>query len=342
MLIPSRDVPQADVLSKVVGTVEAVAEGATTYQGIAHAIGEMKERQGRYYRLAGELLDFIYNIKGKNQALLTTKGKQFINSNSEDRKKLLASAVLQSRMIQRVLPFLESKGSIGGTRSDLTSFVETVTQRASPVTIARRVATIVNWLTVIGMLEKRNRTYVLRGMPPHVETIRYETPEEPLFPQKYDLKEYKQASIRAKKERRNITLLVNEAAQERANESHRMLTGLVAKKVRQAGGIPREHKFIDLATKLSNEVYIFEMKSATRTNFLTQVRKAIPQLYEYRYRQQIPRAKLVLVTECPPPKQLGWIIDYVVKDRGLLLAWDGDRRTLHCPPETGDELDFIT
>ena len=65
------------------------------------------------------------------------------------------------------------------------------------------------------------------------------------------------------------------------------------------------------------------------------------QLYEYRYLRQIPSAKLALVMENPPPEQKRPLVDYVVKDRGLLIAWGGDRRTLHYPSELDQQLRFL-
>jgi len=84
------------------------------------------------------------------------------------------------------------------------------------------------------------------------------------------------------------------------------------------------------------------MKSTTNDNVHAQIRRAISQLYEYRYLQRVPDAKLVVVVENPPPQEKRWIVDYVVKDRQLLIAWDGDRTSLQCPTAIGRELRFLT
>jgi hypothetical protein len=55
---------------------------------------------------------------------------------------------------------------------------------------------------------------------------------------------------------------------------------------------------------------------------------AVSQLYEYRYLQNKPPAKLVVVIENQPPVEKQWLLDYVVKDRKLLIAWDGDGKTV--------------
>jgi hypothetical protein len=83
------------------------------------------------------------------------------------------------------------------------------------------------------------------------------------------------------------------------------------------------------------------MKSTTAVNAHSQVRKAISQLYEYRYIQQAPDAKLVVVIENPMPEDKRWLIENVVNDRQLLIAWDGDRTNLHCPDQLRGELGFL-
>lgn len=136
--------------------------------------------------------------------------------------------------------------------------------------------------------------------------------------------------------------MIDDAAKERAETAHQMLMDLVASKVRNAGAIPKNNPIVDLAATVNGEGFLFEMKSTTDKNVHSQIRRAISQLYEYRYLQQIPSARLVVVMENPPPDEKRWLVDYVVKDRGLLIAWDGDMRTLRCPPELSAQLGFLT
>jgi len=140
---------------------------------------------------------------------------------------------------------------------------------------------------------------------------------------------------------RNINILIDAAARERANDSHRMLTDLVARKVRAAGAIPKRNRLIDLSARMRDHDYLFEMKSTTAANAHGQLRAAISQLYEYRYIQNIPTAQLVVVIEHPPPRDVEWMVDYIVRDRGLLIAWDGDRRTVQFPDTIRDHLAFL-
>ncbi len=139
----------------------------------------------------------------------------------------------------------------------------------------------------------------------------------------------------------DIQVLVDAKSKERANESHAMLTKLVAAKVRAAGAIPKRNALVDLAAEVGQSDYLFEMKSTTDKNPRSQVRRAIAQLYEYRYLQKLPTAQMVVVIERPLPAELNWMVDYVVNDRKLLIAWDGDGRTLHFPDSIRERLRFL-
>ncbi len=135
--------------------------------------------------------------------------------------------------------------------------------------------------------------------------------------------------------------MIDDAARERANDSHQMLTDLVAAKLRKAGSIPKNNKYVDLSAVWGDDLYLFEMKSTTDQNIHSQIRRAISQLYEYRYLQQVPSAKLVIVVENPPPREKKWIVDYVTQGRKVLITWDGDRKTLNYPIESNSDLHFL-
>lgn len=66
------------------------------------------------------------------------------------------------------------------------------------------------------------------------------------------------------------------------------------------------------------------MKSITDSNAKSQVRSGLSQLYEYRYLQNLPDAKLILVIEKPLPNKNSWMKEYLEKDRNVFLLWDGN------------------
>lgn len=339
MRIPSQDIPQADLLNEVVRTVEAVAAGARTFDDIADAIGKV-DRQGRYYRRAAEILGFIQNHH--NRSTLTPSGRRLI-AHPEHLGELLAEAVLKMRLMQRALPFFEANRRHGVGRQELTDFITDVTEPVGPSMIPRRVSTVVSWLGAIGVIQERAGRYFLRGgLPQGIRLIEYNDVDEPLLPKKYDLDEYNGVAGSVRKAKGVLTVMIDDAARERAEKAHQILLDLVAEKIRSAGAIPRSNPIVDLAATVSDDDFLFEMKSTTERNVHSQVRKAISQLYEYRYLQNKPSAKLVVVIENPPHAGKQWLIDYVIKDRELLIAWDGDGKRLHCPSQIGRELSFLT
>lgn len=338
MKIPSKDVPQADILEDVIKIVEAVGEGAHTFQDLSKHIQKV-ERQGRYYRRAAEILGFIKNQA--NNAILTPMGKKYLSSSPHLRKELLEQAVLSSRMIQRIIPFLEGKGSAGASREELQEFIETVTEKTGPSMIPRRVSSVIAWLSEIGILKQNNSRFVLGSLPQSVGLIEYTTEDEPLFPQKYDLNEYQNLADKTRSRIKSISILVDEAKKDRAVKSHQMLTNLTANKIRAAGAIPKRNPYIDLSTRIGEQIYIFEMKSSNDENVHNQVRRGVSQLYEYRYIQQIKEANLVLVIENKLPPKQEWLADYLLSDRGIFLVWDGDREKLYCPDSIKETLSFV-
>jgi hypothetical protein len=221
-------------------------------------------------------------------------------------------------------------------------FISEVTEPVGESMIPRRVSTIVSWLERIRIMQEHNNRFLLRGeLPTGVDIVEYDASDEPLYPKRYNLDEYNSVAGKVREAKGYLNVLIDDAARERAEDAHRMLTELVASKIRRAGSIPKNNKYIDLSAAIHDDLYLFEMKSTTDGNAHGQIRRAISQLYEYRYLQDAPAAKLVIVIENPPPQEKKWIVDYVVKDRKLLIAWDGDRKTLKFPPENGAELAFL-
>ncbi len=133
---------------------------------------------------------------------------------------------------------------------------------------------------------------------------------------------------------------MSQAKKDRANSAHEKLVNLVADRIKRANSIPKSNPLVDLAARVGTERYIFEMKSTTDGNARSQIRRGVSQLYEYRYLQNLPDAKLVLVIENPLSSNLDWYKDYLFKDREILMIWDGDNK-LHCPSIVKKSLYFL-
>ena len=85
------------------------------------------------------------------------------------------------------------------------------------------------------------------------------------------------------------------------------------------GYFPEDNMFIDLFARLRSGPAIFEVKSIKQDNELAQVRSAVSQLYEYRYRHEYEDATLWLVLS----KELvsDWVVPYLLHVRHIEVLW---------------------
>jgi hypothetical protein len=111
---------------------------------------------------------------------------------------------------------------------------------------------------------------------------------------------------------------------QRANLIHKVLLEKLYTYLEKCGAKPYENEHIDLFAKLpSNEKYVFEVKSLNSDNLLSQTRKGVSQLYEYRYRYQDIigyDVKLCLVFPYEPTS-IPWLQEYLCKDREIAVIW---------------------
>lgn len=338
MKIPAKEIPQADSLDTLERAIRAVSEGASTYQDIANTLG-YDERQGRYYRMAGEILGLLEK-PARNQSRTTSLGNAFLTAHGIEKVELLAVALMNSRLFQRIVTFLQSAASNGVTRSEIEEFVGNLTE-TTPNMVERRVSTIISWLRAARLMGEQYGRFVFLSFPDRMPIVNCAVVDEPLLPNRFTLTEYEAVAERTRSARGSITYEIDRAKLDRANSMHETLTRLVASKIRAAGGVPKRNPLIDLAAKVGAETFIFEIKTTPPRSFRGQVRRGISQLYEYRYLQNVPDAKLVLVTEQPFPAGLQWMGDYLARDRGILFAWDGDSETLHCSSDIRHSLGFL-
>ncbi len=339
MKIPSKDVIQADSPDRAMATIDAVARGARDDSSIAAAIGGLDRRQGRYYRRAAEVLGFIVRDTG-HRSLVTPKGREFSNADAATKQALFIRAVLSNPLFQRLLPFLEGKGSTGVTRQEMETFLDNVAELGAASMVERRVSSYLSWLVKLGLANVDRNRWVLNNLPASTPLVHYESDDEPMFPNRYELKEYQEQAKRVASKQEAIAYYVDRAKRERANASHQMLVALMAEKLRQRGAIPKANRYIDLSARYEGSDFLFEMKSTTGENPQSQIRRGLSQLYEYRYIQDVAAAKLVLVIENPLSKGNEWMENYLTKDRGVLLIWDGNGK-FYCPSGIRSQLGFL-
>lgn len=338
MRIRSFEVPQADRLESVVQVIVNVANGSHTDAEIIHNIAGLNTtRQGRYYRLAAELLGFITNQS--NNAQLTAKGEQFVQNPTLNNPVFIAS-VLGLEVNQRLLPYIELFPN-GLTREEIETYLESIIAVGiGESMIRRRVMTILSWLKTINVINEVDHRYrSVNTFTANLRVLEIDNIEQPILPTSGALGEYQIVQERTREAREDVIMYRNDALHDRARVSHRRLINLTAERITAAGGIPKSNDLIDLAVNLESD-FIFEMKSTTDTNVRGQVRKGISQLYEYRYLQNKPDANLVLVVERPIIAPNNWMNKYLENDRDVLLVWDGNDR-LYGSPKATAALPFL-
>lgn len=105
----------------------------------------------------------------------------------------------------------------------------------------------------------------------------------------------------------------------KANTTHKKVLTLLVGLLEKSGYIVEFGTYVDAFTRLVSGPAIFEVKSITERNEMSQCRKGLSQLYEYRYRHEIANASLWLVLSSPLHES--WIVDYLLKDRAIEVIW---------------------
>jgi len=340
MRIPSDEIPQADRLSEVIRTIICISQGGQSYQDIAAFIGKV-ERQGRYYRKAAEIIGMVITPI-RNQSVLTPLGQQFIQSGANLNNPLLIQSVLNSRIFQRLIPFLELSSAVGVNREEIVDFITSVSDVGGDTMAPRRFSSVVSWLEELQIIQRQaNRFYLAPNIINNsIPILNFTEIDEPLLPRTTDLQEYQTVEMRTNRANETVVIYRDEAAVDRADNAHRRLVNLVANRIRNINSIPRYNQLIDLATRVDETDYIFEMKSITDANSKSQVRNGLSQLYEYSYLQNLPDASLVLVIERPMPVDTRWMVEYMEANRNIQVIWDGDDNYM-APDKSRETLPFL-
>lgn len=339
--ITGSDLPQADRLESVLLTVIAIGNNAQTDIEIANRIPgiEGDSRQGRYYRNAAEMLGFIVNRR--NKASLTLRGAELLN-NPVFTNPIFIASVLNLEVYQKLLPFLELYPQ-GRTRQQILQYLQSIADpNIGPSMIPRRISTILAWPRTIGFIRQtaEGNFQIQNNLTNDLPIFEIQDDIQPLLPVTGDLSEYQEIEQRTIKAREEVAYFKDQAKLDRSTNAHSTLVNLVAQRIRSNGGIPKSNQLIDLAVRFDHD-YIFEMKSTTDDNIKSQVRKGMSQLYEYRYLQNKPNAKLVLVIEKPFSASQSWMLDYMEIDREINVVWDGNNE-LYGSERTKDELKFLS
>lgn len=128
-----------------------------------------------------------------------------------------------------------------------------------------------------------------------------------------------------------IVSLRSQAEMERTNAKHEGLVARVARRARDNGFRCLRNTFVDLYVSKAKDAALFEMKTNSPDNTISQVRKGVAQLYEYEYQQRISDTPLVLVLEQEPLGPAAWVVEYLAESRLILPVWSAGSRFLGHP-----------
>ena len=117
---------------------------------------------------------------------------------------------------------------------------------------------------------------------------------------------------------------ITKIKRQRSNLSHKLILQQLDEYLRTLGAEPLENEHIDLFAHIpSDGKYLFEVKSIFSDNLLSQTRKGLSQLYEYRFRYKDEvgyDATLCLVLP-DEPNSITWLQEYLCQDRQIAVIW---------------------
>lgn len=342
MVLYSDDVPQADRLEDVIRTVQAVADGARSFQDIAIEIGK-SDRQGRYYRLAAEQLGLMTH-QGTNVSSVTNRGREFLALPEDAKRVFLANLVLENEPIRAVFDYISMHPNC--SRANIADFL--ISESIGEAIARRRPTTILNWLLSLGVIRKVNRRYSGVWRPAYdgraIEDINVDEVAL-LTPRNSELRDAETIWDGTFTEGQDGTTIyqVDNAARQRAATSHQRLVREMINVIRNRGCVPRCNRNIDLTVELPEGIYLFEMKSCNERNIVHQIRYGISQLYEYRfrYRDILADPQLWLVLEAEPEGAIQWYINYLTDDRQINICWLTPEGQFECPQNCQEALNVL-
>ena len=319
MSLETKDFPQADRLEQVGEVAIAIAKGNRADTDIENFIGlDSEGRQGRYYRHAADVLGLI--TTSQNHSDLTLLGVEYSSlTTSKAKNEFLIRCVLETAVFQQALAYINR---IHPDNSLLKAWFISQYPGASS-TAKRRFSTFMNYISYLieyKVIKEAKVEYILTK---HTGAA---VKQKEIAGNGIGKREFKPYSGN----RKTITAEIDAQKRDRANIDHWNLITAKSEFLHDRKFSPIENELIDLYVEDKKDVIIYEMKSMTKKNFRSQLRKAIAQLYEYRYIFSAPKARICMVTNFPISKKQDWAIDYLTKDRGIAYEWTDDFKTFEC------------
>ena len=126
------------------------------------------------------------------------------------------------------------------------------------------------------------------------------------------------------KQRQFIDPEITRIKRQKSNLSHKLILQLLDEHLRSLGATPFENEHIDLYAQIpSDGNFLFEVKSLNHENLLSQTRKGLSQLYEYRfrYKNEIGGDVTLCLVFPREPNDIDWLQEYLCVDREIAVLW---------------------
>lgn len=338
-MIDTSDFPQADKLEQVGEVAIAVSKGKFNDSDIENFIKlDSSGRQGRYYRLAAEIIGLISNAG--NIAKLTPIGEEYVKlSNNSSRIDFLGRCLVETKVFNEGLKYIHKhKPDNGKLKSWFTNFYP-----GAESTAKRRFSTFIKYLYESNLVNKISGVYHVQKYIGGV--VKEKKDNKDIYETREPNTSYNGGVVEEEKDNKdiygrvvnedyetkksnapdNISYNVDGQKRERANKIHWELVVAKSQYLSKLGFQAYENEHIDLYVK-NKEIILYEMKSLNQnlTNFISQIRKAISQLYEYQYIFNLPKANLCIVTNSYIPNNYEWYLNYLTKNRNIAYEWTED------------------
>jgi hypothetical protein len=132
---------------------------------------------------------------------------------------------------------------------------------------------------------------------------------------------------------------------QRSNLNHKIILDRLDTYLHERGFRTYENEHIDLyAIEQDEKKWIFEVKSLSEGNLLNQTRKALSQLYEYRFRyKEITGVDVKLCIVLPgEPQGIEWLQEYLCTDRNISVIWmPSDHQVCFSPQCAGAIISIV-
>jgi hypothetical protein len=255
---------------------------------------------------------------------LTNEGANLADARQRpQRRDILIAAVLGSSFFRALLGYIESAGASGRSQTQMVDWMERNTDLTG-LTPERRYSTARAWLEDLDLVTRASDGTLIAS-PFEVSSIALQSdPYQPLAVGRRALVPFNGSAPDPKTEvdSETVQYWMDRTRLERATQKHEEIVARAARLARDAGHDVSMNKFVDLFASGASGSYLFEMKTNNQTNTISQVRKAVSQLYEYQYQQSLESSRLVIALEAEPTGRASWTVEYLVEARGILPVWE--------------------